>query len=210
MSGQTLPVQPRLVLATRNEHKVRELRAILAPLLPSLDPQSIVGASIFDVPEAVENEVTFAGNALIKARSLAEATGLVAIADDSGICVDAMGGAPGIFSARWAGRHGDDEANLQLLLDQMADVPVEHRGAAFRCAAAMVTPDGREVVCEGEMCGVLLFAREGTGGFGYDPIFRADGQSVSNGMLAPEAKDAISHRGQAFRALAPLIAAELA
>ena len=203
------PSGARLVLATSNEHKVLELRAILLPLLPGLEPEAIVGASAFDVPEPVEDEVTFAGNALIKARTLAEATGLLAIADDSGICVDAMGGAPGIFSARWSGRHGDDPANLQLLLDQMADVPERHRGAAFICAAAMVTPDGREVVREGEMRGVLLRAPEGEGGFGYDPIFRAEGQSVSNGMLTAEQKSAISHRGKAFRALAPLIAAEL-
>lgn len=203
------PSGARLVLATSNEHKVLELRAILLPLLPGLEPEAIVGASAFDVPEPVEDEVTFAANALIKARTLAQATGLVAIADDSGICVDAMGGAPGIFSARWSGRHGDDPANLQLLLDQMADVPERHRGAAFVCAAAMVTPDGREVVREGEMRGVLLRAPEGEGGFGYDPIFRAEGQSVSNGMLTAEQKSAISHRGKAFRALAPLIAAEL-
>lgn len=196
----------RLVLATRNEHKVGELRAILAPLLPQLDPADIVGVSEFDIPEAVEDEVTFAGNALIKARSVAQATGLPAIADDSGICVDAMGGAPGVFSARWCGVHGDDDANLRLLLAQMSDVPDRHRGAEFFCAAALVEPDGGETVCEGVMRGVLLREPRGEGGFGYDPIFRADGQSVSNAELTPEQKDAISHRGKAFRALAPEIA----
>lgn len=199
----------RLVLATRNEHKVGELRAILAPLLPQLDPADIVGVSEFDIPEAVEDEVTFAGNALIKARSVAAATGLPAIADDSGICVDAMGGAPGVFSARWCGRHGEDEANLRLLLAQMSDVPDRHRGAEFFCAAALVEPDGNETVCEGVMRGELLREPRGEGGFGYDPIFRADGQDRSNAELTPAEKDAISHRGKAFRALAPAIASLL-
>ncbi len=192
----------KLVLATRNPHKVAELRAILLPLLPGAQ---IVGAEAFDVPEPVEDEVTFAGNALIKARQLAEATGLLALADDSGICVDAMGGAPGVFSARWCGRHGDDAANLELLLAQMADVPERHRGASFVCAAAMAAPDGREEVAEGIMRGSLLFAPRGENGFGYDPIFRPEGLSVSSAELTPERKEAISHRGKAFRALAARI-----
>jgi len=192
----------KLVLATRNPHKVAELRAILLPLLPGAQ---IVGAEAFDVPEPVEDEVTFAGNALIKARQLAEATGLLALADDSGICVDAMGGAPGVFSARWCGRHGDDAANLDLLLAQMADVPERHRGASFVCAAAMAAPDGREEVAEGIMRGSLLFAPRGENGFGYDPIFRPEGLSVSSAELTPERKEAISHRGKAFRALAARI-----
>ncbi len=192
----------KLVLATRNPHKVAELRAILLPLLPGAQ---ILGAEAFDVPEPVEDEVTFAGNALIKARQLAEATGLLAFADDSGICVDAMGGAPGVFSARWCGRHGDDAANLELLLAQMADVPERHRGASFVCAAAMAAPDGREEVAEGIMRGSLLFAPRGENGFGYDPIFRPEGLSVSSAELTPERKEAISHRGKAFRALAARI-----
>lgn len=192
----------KLVLATRNPHKVAELRAILLPLLPGAQ---IVGAEAFDVPEPVEDEVTFAGNALIKARQLAEATGLLALADDSGICVDAMGGAPGVFSARWCGRHGDDAANLDLLLAQMADVPERHRGASFVCAAAMAAPDGREEVAEGIMRGSLLFAPRGENGFGYDPIFRPEGLSISSAELTPERKEAISHRGKAFRALAARI-----
>lgn len=192
----------KLVLATRNPHKVAELRAILLPLLPGAQ---IVGAEAFDVPEPVEDEVTFAGNALIKARQLAEATGLLALADDSGICVDAMGGAPGVFSARWCGRHGDDAANLELLLAQMADVPERHRGASFVCAAAMAAPDGREEVAEGIMRGSLLFAPRGENGFGYDPIFRPEGLSVSSAELTAERKEAISHRGKAFRALAARI-----
>ena len=192
----------KLVLATRNPHKVAELRAILLPLLPGAQ---ILGAEAFDVPEPVEDEVTFAGNALIKARQLAEATGLLALADDSGICVDAMGGAPGVFSARWCGRHGDDAANLELLLAQMADVPERRRGASFVCAAAMAAPDGREEVAEGVMRGSLLFAPRGENGFGYDPIFRPEGLSVSSDELTPERKEAISHRGKAFRALAARI-----
>ena len=192
----------KLVLATRNPHKVAELRAILLPLLPGAQ---IVGAEAFDVPEPVEDEVTFAGNALIKARQLAEATGLLALADDSGICVDAMGGAPGVFSARWCGRHGDDAANLDLLLAQMADVPERHRGASFVCAAAMAAPDGREEVAEGIMRGSLLFAPRGENGFGYDPRVRPEGLSVSSAELTPERKEAISHRGKAFRALAARI-----
>lgn len=192
----------KLVLATRNPHKVAELRAILLPLLPGAQ---ILGAEAFDVPEPVEDEVTFAGNALIKARQLAEATGLLSLADDSGICVDAMGGAPGVFSARWCGRHGDDAANLELLLAQMADVPERRRGASFVCAAAMAAPDGREEVAEGVMRGSLLFAPRGENGFGYDPIFRPEGLSVSSAELTPERKEAISHRGKAFRVLAARI-----
>ena len=192
----------RLVLATRNEHKVGELRSILLPLLPDLD---LVGANAFNLPEPVEDEVTFAGNALIKARQIARETGLIALADDSGICVDAMGGAPGVFSARWSGSHGDDDANLELLLHQMSDVPDRYRGAEFRCAAALVTPEGQEIVEEGVMKGSLMRERHGVNGFGYDPIFRPDGLAVSSAEITPAEKDAISHRGKAFRALAPHI-----
>ena len=140
----------RLVLATRNAHKVEELRAILSTLLPELPAEAVIGAAGLDVPEPVEDGVTFEQNALIKARALARATGLPAVADDSGLAVDVLGGAPGIFSARWSGRHGDDRANLELLLAQLADVPAEHRGARFVCAAALVSPDGSEVVEIGE------------------------------------------------------------
>ncbi len=200
---------PVLVLATRNEHKVRELRAILAPLLPGVDPQRIVGASSFNLPDPVEDEVTFAGNALIKARQIVRNTGILAVADDSGLCVDVLGGAPGVFSARWSGRHGDDQANLQLLVDQLAGVREQHRGARFHCAAVMVTPEGREVVCEAEMTGTLLHAPRGDNGFGYDPIFQPTGMTCSNAELSAEQKDAISHRGKAFRELAPLLSAEI-
>ncbi|HLS72281.1 MAG TPA: RdgB/HAM1 family non-canonical purine NTP pyrophosphatase [Actinomycetaceae bacterium] len=199
----------RLVLATRNAHKVDELRAILSPLLPALAAEAVIGAAGLDVPEPVEDGVTFEQNALIKARALAAATGLPAVADDSGLAVDVLGGAPGIFSARWSGRHGDDRANLELLLAQLADVPAEHRGARFVCAAALVTPDGTEVVEAGEMPGTLLTEARGSGGFGYDPILQPDGEQRSSAELSPAEKNAISHRGKAFRALAPHIARAL-
>lgn len=200
----------RLVLATHNAHKIGELRAILAPLLPDLDPASVVGAADVGAPEPVEDGVTFAANALIKARALAAATGLPAVADDSGLAVDVLGGAPGIFSARWSGRHGDDRANLELLLAQLSDVPAVHRRARFVCAAALVTPGGEEVVETGEMPGTLLAAPRGSGGFGYDPILQPDGEDRSAAELSAEEKNAISHRGQAFRALAPHVVRVLA
>lgn len=206
----TVPAGARLVLATRNAHKVGELRAILADVVASLGPDAVIGADAFpEIPDVVEDGVTFAENALLKARALAQATGLVAVADDSGLAVDVLGGAPGIFSARWAGRHGDDAANLALLLAQLGDVRDEHRAAGFVCAAALVTPDGREVVREGHLRGTLLRAPIGEGGFGYDPILLPDGETRSAAQLTAAEKNAISHRGQAFRALAPEIAAVL-
>jgi XTP/dITP diphosphohydrolase len=174
-----------------------------------------VGAGALGLEPPVEDGVTFEANALIKARAIARATGLPAVADDSGISVDVLGGAPGVFSARWSGRHGDDSANNALLLAQLADVPDEHRAARFVCAAALVVPGGgpdgtdAETVLRGEMPGRLLRAEQGAGGFGYDPLFQPDGESRSAGELSPEEKNAISHRGRAFRALAPAIAAAL-
>ncbi len=208
-SGPRPDAGRRIVLATRNRHKAEELRAILAPLLPGVAPGRILDAGGFDIPEPVEDAVTFAGNSLIKARQLAEATGLVALADDSGLAVDVLGGAPGVFSARWCGMHGRDGDNLELLLAQLADVPERHRGASFVCAAAMVTPDGREYVREGRMRGRLLAEPRGANGFGYDPIFAPEGYDVSSAELPPGEKDAISHRGKAFRELAGLLRAEL-
>lgn len=199
---------PRLILATHNRHKVAELRAILADV-PGLAAEEIVGAGETGAVEPVEDGVTFAENALIKARALAAHTGITSVADDSGLSVDVLGGAPGIFSARWAGRHGDDQANLDLLLAQLGDVPEEHRGAAFVCAAALVTPQGHEQVETGQLRGTLLTAARGAGGFGYDPILRPDGEVRSCAELTPAEKNAISHRGQAFRALAPHISAAL-
>ncbi|MDM8083690.1 RdgB/HAM1 family non-canonical purine NTP pyrophosphatase [Cellulomonas cellasea] len=200
---------PRLVLATHNAHKIGELRAILAPALPGLDPATVVGARDVGAPEPVEDGVTFAENALIKARALAAFTGLPAVADDSGLSVDVLGGAPGIFSARWAGRHGDDRANLDLLLAQLSDIAAEHRGARFTCAAALVTPDGFEHVEMGHLVGTLATAPRGDGGFGYDPILVPEGGTRSCAELTPQEKNAISHRGQAFRALVPVIVSAL-
>jgi XTP/dITP diphosphohydrolase len=199
----------RLVLATRNAHKVVELRRILAGA--GLNGVEVLGTEEFsDVPDVAEIGVTFAENALLKARATALATGLPAVADDSGLCVDVLGGAPGVFSARWSGRHGDDRANLELLLAQIADVPEEHRGAWFACAAALVTPGGDEHVAQGRLDGVVVRAPRGKGGFGYDPIFAPEGGARTLAEYAPEEKDAVSHRGRAFRALAPVVLRELA
>lgn len=194
----------RLVLATRNAHKVTELRAILAGTGLDVD---LVGADAYPhIPDVKETGVTFAENALLKARALAEATGLPAVADDSGLCVDVLGGAPGIFSARWAGRHGDDKANLDLLLAQLADIDAPHRAAHFACAAALALPDGTTRVAEARLPGTLRHTPSGTGGFGYDPVLQPAGETRTCAELTPQEKNAISHRGKAFRALAPQLA----
>jgi XTP/dITP diphosphohydrolase len=188
----------RAVLATRNAGKLAELQRILAPYGVDL-----VGTGAFpDLADVPETGATFADNALLKARAVSAATGLVAVADDSGLAVDALNGMPGILSARWAGRHGDDDANLDLVLAQIADVPDERRGASFVCAAAAVSPHGREIVVEGRVSGTLLRERRGTNGFGYDPIFVPAGEARTTAEMSAEDKDAISHRGKAFRALA--------
>lgn len=183
-----------MILASRNAHKLGEVSQILGRTDIELAPA--------DLPEPVEDGADFVANALIKARQVVHHTGQPAIADDSGLCVDIMGGAPGIFSARWAGRHGDDQANLDLLLAQLADVPEKNRGAKFVCAAVAVYPDGREIVALGELTGSILDGPRGEGGFGYDPIFQPDGFAISNAELSAEDKNAISHRGHAFRELA--------
>ncbi|MGW8850039.1 RdgB/HAM1 family non-canonical purine NTP pyrophosphatase [Streptomyces xiamenensis] len=194
----------RLVLATRNAHKVTELRAILTGA--GLDVE-LIGADAYpDIPDVKETGVTFAENALLKARALARATQLPAVADDSGLCVDVLGGAPGIFSARWAGRHGDDRANLELLLAQLADIADPHRAAHFACAAALALPDGTERVVEGRLRGTLRHTPAGDGGFGYDPILTPDGDTRSVAQLTPEEKNRISHRAHAFQSLAPAVA----
>ncbi|HZG04990.1 MAG TPA: RdgB/HAM1 family non-canonical purine NTP pyrophosphatase [Streptomyces sp.] len=193
----------RLILATRNAHKITELEAILSAAGLAFD---LVGADAYpEVPDVKETGLTFAENALLKARTLAQATGVPAVADDSGLCVDVLGGAPGIFSARWSGRHGDDKANLDLLLAQLADIDDPHRTAHFACAAALALPDGTERVVEGRLPGTLRRTPAGTGGFGYDPILQPEGETRTCAELTPEEKNAISHRGQAFRALAPVI-----
>ncbi|MET8543190.1 RdgB/HAM1 family non-canonical purine NTP pyrophosphatase [Kitasatospora sp. NPDC004799] len=193
----------RLILATRNQHKVTELRAILADA--GLDVE-LVGADAYpEIPDVPETGVTFAENALLKAHALARATGLPAVADDSGLCVDVLNGAPGIFSARWSGKHGDDRANLDLLLAQLSDIAEPHRGAHFFCAAALALPDGTERVVEGRLLGTLRTAPAGDGGFGYDPILQPLGETRTCAELTADEKNAISHRGQAFRALAPVV-----
>lgn len=194
------------VLATHNEGKKRELLTILLPALgEDTEVMTAAEAGLGDIPET---GVTFAENALIKARAAAQATGHTSIADDSGISVDVLGGAPGIFSARWAGRHGDDRANLELLLAQLSDISAEHRGAQFRCAAAAVTPDGREFSAEGAMSGRLATSPAGENGFGYDPIFVPDGGDVSAAEMTSEEKNSRSHRKIAFDKLAAILAGQ--
>jgi XTP/dITP diphosphohydrolase len=191
-----------LLLATRNPGKLVELRRML-------DSAQIAGIRVLGLadlppfPEEPETGATFAENALAKARDAAKATGLASVADDSGLAVDALGGMPGVLSARWSGRHGDDRANLELVLGQLADVPDERRGAAFVCAAALVVPGGEDIVVHGEWTGRLIREPRGTNGFGYDPIFVSDGEHRTSAELAPEEKDALSHRGRAMRALLP-------
>ncbi|HWG92692.1 MAG TPA: RdgB/HAM1 family non-canonical purine NTP pyrophosphatase [Mycobacteriales bacterium] len=195
----------RVVLATRNAGKVEELRRLLAP-------HGVELVGLDDVPAyepGPETAPDFAGNALAKAREAVQHTGLPAVADDSGLEVDALNGMPGVLSARWAGRHGDDRANLELVLGQLADVPDERRGARFVCAAAYALPDGREEVVEGTVRGVLLRAPRGTGGFGYDPLFVPHRSDRTTAEMTAEEKDAISHRGEAFRALALRLVAAL-
>jgi len=193
----------RMVLASKNSHKLIELRRILEQVGLDID---LVGTSEFpDLPDVDETGTSFAANALLKAREISAFTGLPAIADDSGICVDALNGMPGIYSARWAGSHGDDEANLNLLIAQLDHVPVKRRGAAFHCAAAIVTPEGDERVVEGTLDGVLITEPRGSNGFGYDPIFMPLGYQVTTAEMSDAEKDAISHRGRALQALAPVI-----
>src|SRR3954470_15781419 len=202
----------RLVLATRHVGKITELRSILAGVsAPDGEPIELVGTDAFpELADVVETGVTFEENALLKAHAVAQATGLPAIADDSGLAVDVLGGSPGVFSARWAGRHGDDRANLELLLAQLGDVPDEHRTAWFACAAALVLPGGGESVAQGRLDGVVARVPRGQHGFGYDPIFVPEGDTRTTAELEPAEKDAISHRGRAFRALAPQVRAAFA
>ena len=207
----------RVVLATTNEHKVHELNQILSDLVEELDLEIVSTADFADLPEVAETEVTFVGNAMLKARAIARATGLPTLADDSGLTVDVLGGAPGVFSARWSGSHAGpgaaradtDRANLELLLEQLADVPDEHRGAAFVCAAVIVLPDGADAYTLGEVRGSLAREPRGGNGFGYDPIFVPIGQSHGEERHLAEysdaEKNAISHRGRAFRDLEPTI-----
>ncbi|HXW47400.1 MAG TPA: RdgB/HAM1 family non-canonical purine NTP pyrophosphatase [Streptosporangiaceae bacterium] len=199
--------RPRLVLATANPAKLTELRRILEAGHVDVSLASL--GEFPGAPDVAETGATFAENALLKAHAIAGFTGLAAIADDSGLCADALNGMPGVLSARWSGRHGDDAANLRLLLAQLSDLPDERRGAHFTCAAALALPGGREHVTEGVMRGSLAREPRGQNGFGYDPIFVAEGGRCTNGELDSDAKDKISHRGKALRAMAPVIAALL-
>ncbi|TLP77480.1 RdgB/HAM1 family non-canonical purine NTP pyrophosphatase [Nesterenkonia sphaerica] len=211
MSGQ-------IVLATANQGKLREFRALLAaqPALRHLDlDTAVVDAATAGAPAVPETGVTFAENSLLKARAVAAHTGLPAVADDSGLAVDVLGGAPGFLSARWAGAQSSDINNRRLLLEQLSDVPARHRGAAFVCVASLVTPSSHragpgEHTAEGRLEGTLLTQERGTGGFGYDPILQPAGETRSCAELTMEEKNAISHRGQAFAALAERIVEVLA
>jgi XTP/dITP diphosphohydrolase len=196
----------KVLLATANTKKLAELQRILDTALGSSRVTSVGLGDFDDYPDVPETGLTFGENALLKAREGARRTGLPTVADDSGLAVDALNGMPGVFSARWSGRHGDDDANLDLVLAQISDVPDEHRGAAFVCAAALVLPNGREHLVEGRQAGRIIRVRRGTGGFGYDPVFLGEGQDRTNAELSAEEKDAISHRGKALRNLAKVIA----
>jgi XTP/dITP diphosphohydrolase len=190
----------KLVIASRNDHKIQEMRRILEQA--GLDIELVGIAEFPDLPDVEETGSTFAANAMLKARAVSEFTGLPAVGDDSGLCVDALNGMPGILSARWSGTHGNDQANLELLLVQISQVPTDRRGASFICAAAYVHPDGTEFVVEGQMSGTLIDAPVGTNGFGYDPIFVPQGHQITSAQMSAELKDSISHRGKALAALA--------
>jgi XTP/dITP diphosphohydrolase len=191
----------KIVLATRNPGKIAELRRILSGF-------DIVGLEEFpSIGEVAETGVTFEENALLKAHAVAQGSGLPAVADDSGLCVDVLNGMPGVFSARWSGRHGDDQANLDLLLAQVSDVPADKLTARFACAAALALPSGEARVVEGTLAGHIIADQRGANGFGYDPIFVPEGDTRTTAELSPDEKDAISHRGRAFRALAPVVRA---
>ena len=197
----------RVVLATNNPKKLSELRRIVAET--ASDVRILGLADVPPYPEPAETERTFEGNALLKARACVAATGLPALADDSGLAVDVLNQMPGVRSARWAGPDASDEENNALLLRQLSDVPAADRTARFVCAMALVLPDGAEHVRLGEMQGRIAVSPAGQNGFGYDPLFVADGYTVTNGELEPSAKDAISHRGRAVRAIVPVLMSEL-
>ncbi len=198
----------RIVLATRNAGKIKEFRRILDEI--HSDSIELVGLEHF--PELVDVEETgetFLENAILKARTVCSETGLPAIADDSGLSVDALGGSPGIFSARWSGVHGNDQANIEKVLKELDSIPAQERGAHFTCVSAFVMPDGSETTAEGILKGHILTKPIGNHGFGYDPIFLPLGSTLSLAQLDAREKDAMSHRGQSLRAIAPRVAAML-
>jgi XTP/dITP diphosphohydrolase len=202
-----MAIAHRVVLATRNAQKLAELRRIVAAEAPDVQVLGLVDVTSY--PEPAETERTFEGNALLKARACVAASGLAALADDSGLAVDVLNQMPGVRSARWAGLRASDQENNALLLRQLADVPASGRTARFVCAMALVLPDGTEHVRVGEMRGRIGVSPAGDNGFGYDPLFVADGYAMTNGELEPSAKDAISHRGRAVRAMLPVLVTEL-
>jgi XTP/dITP diphosphohydrolase len=212
------PAAPQLVLATTNQGKLAELSRILAAAGVAA---RLAGLGDFPGAPAIrETGATFTENALLKARAIAEFCGLPTVAEDSGLCADALSGMPGVLSARWSGRGATDQSNLRLLLDQLVDVPDARRGAHFSCVAALVLPGGGEHVSEGTVHGRLIREPRGRHGFGYDPVFLPDpvqlaevgvldAAGLTTAEMRPAAKDAISHRGKALRALAPVIGAAL-
>ena len=202
-----MAIAHRVVLATRNAQKLTELRRIVAAEAPDVQVLGLVDVTAY--PEPAETERTFEGNALLKARACVAASGLAALADDSGLAVDVLNQMPGVRSARWAGPRASDQENNALLLRQLADVPASGRTARFVCAMALVLPDGTEHVRVGEMRGWIGVSPAGDNGFGYDPLFVADGYAMTNGELEPSAKDAISHLGRAVRAILPVLLTEL-
>jgi XTP/dITP diphosphohydrolase len=199
----------KLVLATRNQGKITEFRRILDELAPG--HIELIGVDQFpDLVDVDETGSTFEENSLLKSRYTCDATGLPAIADDSGLCVDFLNGDPGIFSARWAGNHGNDQANIEKLLEQLKDVPDSNRTAHFTCVASLVMPDGRVQVAEGRFDGHILHAPVGENGFGYDPIFQPLGLSISSAQMSAQEKDVVSHRGKSLRSIAPHVIQMLA
>jgi XTP/dITP diphosphohydrolase len=199
----------KLVLATRNQGKITEFRRILDELAPG--QIELIGVDQFsDLVDVDETGSTFEENSLLKSRYTCDATGLPSIADDSGLCVDFLNGDPGIFSARWAGNHGNDQANIEKLLEQLKEVPDNKRTAHFKCVASLVMPDGREQVAEGRFEGHILHAPVGDNGFGYDPIFQPLGLTISSAQMSAQEKDLVSHRGKSLRAIAPHVIQMLA
>ncbi|MEI8066594.1 MAG: RdgB/HAM1 family non-canonical purine NTP pyrophosphatase [Actinomycetes bacterium] len=191
----------KVVLATRNAGKIKEFERLLADFASDIE---VLGLNDFpDMPDVDETGSSFEENALLKAREVSAFAHLPALADDSGLCVDALGGDPGIYSARWSGGHGDDAANISKVLGQLSGIPASERGARFRCAVALHLPDGSEVLRHGELVGEIVDQPRGSAGFGYDPIFQPLGFALTLGEFAHGEKDRISHRGKALRLMAP-------
>ncbi len=207
----TTPIEPlEIFLASRNPKKIAEMQRILGAHLPDLRVRGLDEVAVYDEP--VEDQPTFEGNALLKARAGLAATCLPSLADDSGLCVDALNGMPGVLSARWSGPPKSDDRNNELLLHQLADVPDDRRAAHFASAVAFCHPDGTELVVEGRMPGRIIREQRGDNGFGYDVVFVADDSGPperTTAELPSNEKDAISHRGHALREIAPLVAARL-